>query len=58
MRLQNAFQSLATIEDATMKEVVVQHARRALDQAENTLDLPHDLKIARACSEIAIPDAS
>jgi uncharacterized membrane protein len=58
VRLQKAFQSLATIEDATMRDVAMHNARWALDRAENTLVFPNDLEIARKCAEFAIPDAS
>jgi len=58
VRLQKAFESLATIEDATMRDVAMQNARWALQRAENTLKFPNDLEVARECVEFAMPDAS
>lgn len=47
VRLQKAFQSLASIGDARIREVAKLHARMALARAERALDLPEDLEIAR-----------
>ena len=58
VRLQKAFESLATIEDATMRDVAIQHARWALDRAENTLEFPNDLEVARKCAEFAMTETS
>jgi uncharacterized membrane protein len=58
VRLQKAFESLSTIEDATMRDVAIQHARWALDRAENALELPNDLEVARECAAFAMPTAS
>ena len=57
VRLQKAFQSLATIEDATMRDVAMQHARWTLERAENTLEFPNDLEVARKCTEFAMLNA-
>jgi len=55
VRLQKAFESLATIEDVTMRDVAMQHARWALDRAENTLEFRNDLEVARKCAAFAMP---
>lgn len=56
MRLQKAFASLASIDDATMRDSAVQHARWALDRAENALKFPHDRDAARKCAGFALTD--
>jgi hypothetical protein len=41
-----------------MRDVAIQHARWALDRAENTLEFPNDLEVARKCAEFAMPETS
>ena len=47
-RLQKAFGSLASMDDAPMRNIALQHARLALDRSETALKLPQDLELARA----------
>ncbi len=46
-RLQKALESLASIENGTMRDVAKRHARLALARAEKALTLPEDLEIVR-----------
>lgn len=55
-RLQKAFASLASMDDALMRDVAIQHARLALVRAEAALTLPQDLEVARAFCH-SIPDS-
>jgi uncharacterized membrane protein len=52
-RLQKAFKSLASIGDATMRDVAMHHARMALDRAENVLELQEDIEVLRKLSKFA-----
>jgi uncharacterized membrane protein len=52
-RLQKAFESLASIGNATMRDVAKRHSRLALARAEKTLELPEDLKIVRELAKFA-----
>jgi uncharacterized membrane protein len=54
-RLQKAFESLASIEDATMRDVARHHARLALARAEHALTLPEDLEVVRKLATFANP---
>lgn len=47
-RLQKAFASLASMDDARMRDEAIQHARLALVRAEFALSLPQDLEVVRA----------
>lgn len=53
VRLLKAFESLASMEDSTLREVAIQHARLALARAEMALGLPHDLEVARKSTGFA-----
>ena len=53
IRLQKALGSLATIDDATMREVAAHHARLALARAEKALQLPEDVEVARKLAAFA-----
>lgn len=46
-RLQKALKSLASIGDIAMRDAALHHSRMALARAENTLDLPEDLKVIK-----------
>jgi len=52
-RLQKAFKSLASIGDATMRDVAMHHARLALARAENVLELQEDIEVLRKLSKYA-----
>ena len=52
-RLQKAFKSLASIGDATMRDVAMHHARLALARAENVLELQEDIEVLRKLSKFA-----
>ena len=52
-RLQKAFESLASIGDATMREAATHHARQALARAEKALTLPEDVEVARKLAAFA-----
>ncbi len=54
-RLQKAFESLASIEDAAMRDAAIHHSRLALARAENVLELPEDLEIVRKLAKFASP---
>jgi len=47
IRLQKAFQSLASIDDTGIRDVAIKHAQLSLARAEKALELPEDLNIAR-----------
>lgn len=53
VRLQRAFESLASIPNPTMQEIAKQHARAALARAEKALGFPGDLRAARAAARFA-----
>ena len=53
IRLQKAFESLATIGDAQMRDIALHHARLALARAEITLELPEDLELIREVTQFA-----
>jgi len=53
IRLQKAFESLATIGDAQMRDIALHHARLALARAEITLELPEDLELIRKVTQFA-----
>jgi len=53
IRLQKAFESLATIGDAQMRDIAVHHARLALARAEKTLELPEDIELIRKVAQLA-----
>lgn len=50
-RLQKAFHSLASTDDALMREVAMQHARMALARAEIALELGEDLEVVRTLAK-------
>lgn len=50
-RLQEAFHSLASTGDATMREVAKHHARLALARAENALEFGEDLEVVRTLAK-------
>jgi len=52
-RLQKAFKSLASIGDATMRDVAMHHARLALARAENVIELKEDIEVLRKLSKFA-----
>lgn len=52
-RLQKAFASLASIEDAAMRETAKHHSRLALARAEKVLQIPEDLDILRKLSNFS-----
>jgi len=52
-RLQKAFKSLASIGDATMRDVAMHYARLALARAENVLELQEDIEVLRKLSKFA-----
>jgi uncharacterized membrane protein len=52
-RLQKAFKSLASIGDATMRDVAMHHARLALARAENVIELQEDIEVLRKLSKFA-----
>jgi uncharacterized membrane protein len=52
-RLQKAFKSLASIGDATMRDVAMHHARIALARAENVIELQEDIEVLRKLSKFA-----
>lgn len=53
-RLQKAFRSLASIEDATIRECAMHHARMALARSEHVMNLPQDLEVLRRLAQFAI----
>ena len=52
IRLQKAFQALASIGDPRVRDVAKLHARLALARAERKLNLPEDLDIARKAAKL------
>ncbi|MDR4478531.1 MAG: DUF2254 domain-containing protein [Nitrospira sp.] len=52
-RLLKAFESLASIGDATMREAATHHARLALARAEKALTLPDDVVVVRKLAAFA-----
>jgi uncharacterized membrane protein len=52
-RLQKAFASLAWLEDPTMRDAAIHHARLALARAESALRLPEDLEVVRNAARFA-----
>lgn len=57
IRLQKAFESLASIDHPEMPAVAAVHARRALQRAELALELQVDLEAARSCARAAGADS-
>jgi uncharacterized membrane protein len=55
VRLQKAFQSLASIGSVTLRDVAMHHARIALSRAENALVHPEDLEVLRKVAEFSHP---
>lgn len=53
VRLQKAFESLASMEDSALRDVAREHARQALARAETALVLPLDLEAARSSARFA-----
>lgn len=53
VRLQKAFEALAAVDDATMREQALIHARLSLVRAENVMQIPHDLETARKAAGFA-----
>lgn len=51
-RLQKAFASLSTIDDAELRAAASRHARCALARAERALQLPEDIERSRALSAL------
>jgi hypothetical protein len=54
--LQKAFESLASVENVTMRSVARYHAGLALARAEKALELPEDLDVVRKLAKFANPD--
>jgi uncharacterized membrane protein len=52
-RLQKAFESLAAIGDAEMRNAAIHHSRLALARAENALEIPEDLEVVRKLAKFA-----
>ena len=52
VRLQKAFQSLASIGDGRIRDVAMFHARLSLARTEKVLDIPEDLDIARKAAKL------
>ena len=52
VRLQKAFESLASIGHAAMREAAIRHARLALARAENVMELPEDLEIVQKLARL------
>jgi hypothetical protein len=46
-------ESLASIEDAAMRDAAIHYSRLALARAENVLELPEDLEIVRKLAKFA-----
>jgi uncharacterized membrane protein len=51
-RLQKAFASLYTIDNAELRAASSRHARRALARAERALHLPEEIERSRALSAL------
>ena len=54
LRLQEAFESLASTSDAKMRAIAQQHARQTLARAEKALEFPDDLELARKAAQFAV----
>lgn len=52
-RLQKAFESLAFVGDAAMRDAALRHSRMALARAEKALQLPADLQVVRELAGFA-----
>ncbi len=50
VRLQQAFESIASIDDPVLRDAAVQQARLTLARAEKTLEFPQDIEVARKAS--------
>jgi uncharacterized membrane protein len=55
VRLQKAFESLASIGVTSLRDVAIHHARLARDRAENALVTPEDLEVLRKVAKFANP---
>lgn len=55
VRLQKAFESLASTGVNSLRKAAMRHARRARVRAENALAAPHDLEVLQKVSEFANP---
>ena len=55
VRLQKAFESLASIGVKSLREVAIHHARLARARAENALEAPEDLEVLRKATIFANP---
>ncbi len=53
VRLQEAFRSLASIDDPEIRDAALHHARLTFARAEKALEFPQDIKVARKASEFA-----
>ena len=53
IRLQKAFESLASIGKGSMRDSAISHARLALARAERKLELPEDLEVVRRSATCA-----
>ena len=53
VRLQKAFESLASVGPTSLRDVAIHHARLARARAENTLVAPEDLEVLRKVSKFA-----
>ena len=51
VRLQKAFEALATIDDKPMRENALRHAHLALVRAEKAMQVPHDLAAVRRAAD-------
>ncbi|MFC1896416.1 DUF2254 domain-containing protein [Thermodesulfobacteriota bacterium] len=52
-RLQKAFESLASIGDATMRDAAIHHSRLALARAEDVIEFPQDIEVVRKLAKFA-----
>ena len=53
IRLQKALASLASLDDAAVREAAIHHARMALKRSEKALDLPEEIAAVRALARFA-----
>jgi uncharacterized membrane protein len=53
IRLQKAFESLASMGDGQMRDIAVYHSRLALARSEKALELPEDLELVRKQAKFA-----
>ncbi len=53
IRLQKALESLASLDDAAVREAAIHHARMALKRSEKALDLPEEIAAVRALARFA-----